>query len=546
MDFPPQAKRVKKFVPPPREIPSELIGKTTTSFAFADLAGSTISSDSLGDRIKVLLWFNDHPACRSSVQQLNQVYQQFKAQPRVAIYAVCTEPATVSDGQVGQLLQLWQVDLPAVRDVQAFGRDLFQIPWAPTMVVLDGNNVLHIFEVGANPNLVAELPQVLERLAAGENLAGEILEQFRQARTKYAQASSVVSRTHRLPRPTRHRWRLRRRHTCCVCALPGPAKTCRRPAISWRSTMGRTIPHFWFTTVGTRLWNSAAKVVSPLDTNSICPKWRPSASCNRLGMAGSSATMWPGHCAALQAHVFDTQWHRVLSYPPSSVRHDGVQDALLADLDANGSLELCVGFWGTAGVHCVSLEGAVLWTNNQVSHVFSLAAAQQPGNPCALWVASASGQVIPLDQHGQAGQLANQTGQLIHHVFSAGDPLCGTAPYCGIAYGTDGRRLALGLTPEPRSQWRYDLPAGSFPSQIRFVAAATLLSAQQWQWLIAGPEGSLHIISQDGMFTDSFLTGSSLAGLAGGQHNNQGILVISTGDGVRAWEVSPPETAALQ
>ena len=190
MELPPQVKRVKKFVPPPREMPSELIGKATTSFAFADLAGSTISSDSLGDRVKVLLWFNNHPASRSSVQQLNHVYQQYKTQSRVAIYAVCTEPATVSDAQVGQLLQLWQVDVPAVRDVQAFGRDLFQIPWAPTMVVLDGNNVLHIFEVGANPNLVAELPQVLERLVAGENLAGEIQEQFRQARKKYEEALS--------------------------------------------------------------------------------------------------------------------------------------------------------------------------------------------------------------------------------------------------------------------------------------------------------------------------------------------------------------------
>jgi hypothetical protein len=188
MEVPSQAKRVKKFVPPPREIPSELIGKTASPFAFADLAGSTISSESLGDRIKVLLWFNNHPACRLSVQQVNQVYQQYKTRQRVAIYAVCTEPSTTSDVQVNELLRLWQVDVPAVRDVQAFGRDLFQIPWAPTMIVLDGNNVLHIFEVGANPNLVAELPQVLERLVAGENLAGEILEQFRQARTAYEQA----------------------------------------------------------------------------------------------------------------------------------------------------------------------------------------------------------------------------------------------------------------------------------------------------------------------------------------------------------------------
>ena len=196
--------------------------------------------------------------------------------------------------------------------------------------------------------------------------------------------------------------------------------------------------------------------------------------------------------------MFDAQWHRILSYPPLSVSHDGVRDALLADLDADGDLELCVGFWGTAGVHCVSLDGNVRWANQAVSHVFSLAVAAHDAKPAQPVGRFRHGQVVPLDRQGQAGQLENETGQLIHHVFSADDVPAGATPYCGIAYGTDGRRLALGLTAAPQSQWRYNLPTGSFPNQIRFVTSAPLLDAQDHQWLIAGPEGSLHIISQDG------------------------------------------------
>jgi len=544
MQRPPQAKQVKKFVPPPREMPSELIGKTTSAFAFADLAGGTVSSDALGDKIKVLLWFNDHPACRSSVQQLNQVYQQYRQHSRVAIYAVCTEPATVSDEQIGQLLQLWQVEVPGVRDVQAFGRDLFQIPWAPTMVVLDGNNVLHIFEVGANPNLVAELPQVLERLVAGENLAGEILDQFHQARVKYEQmlARGEPDALDTAP------------DGAPVAAATSPGLLRLRPA--WTSTELTAAGNILAIDQGTGDttflvhdgWRSIVELAADGRVTARHELDLPDmAAVSQLQSAldGQNSRYYVAwSLRSNQVHVFDATWHRVLSYPPSSVPHDGVQDALLADLNADGKLELCVGFWGAAGVHCVTLDGTPLWTSNRVSHVFSLAVAPRADNPHVLWVATASGQVVPLDQHGQTGTLANPNGQLIHHIYSTGDASHGATPYCGIAYGTDGRRLALGLTPEPRSQWRYTLPSGSFPSQIRFVTAAALLGTEDRQWLIAGPEGSLHVVSQDGKFTDYFHTGSSLAGIAGGHHGTHGVLVISTGQDVRAWEVSPPETAS--
>ena len=361
-------------------MPSELIGQTTSQFAFADLAGNVLSSESLANRIKVFLWFNNHPACQSSVQQLNQVYQQYKSQSRVAMYAVCTEPSTVTDVQVGQLMQLWRVDVPAVRDPQAFGRDLFQIPWAPTMVVLDGNNVLQILEVGANPNLVAELPQVLERLLAGDDLASEIREQFRQARAAYEEAlvrgepnsvdagadSPVAAQT------SPHLLRLQPAWTNkdlraagnILAVADGSGDTRYLVFDGWRTIVeldgdGRAV-------AGHELDLPEMAGVSQLQSAVDADRQRHYVA-------------WSLRSA--QAHVFDAQWRRVLSYPPSSVEHEGVQDALLTDLDADGHPELCVGFWGTAGVHCVSLAGTVLWTNQTVSHVFSLAATEQDATP---------------------------------------------------------------------------------------------------------------------------------------------------------------------
>jgi hypothetical protein len=550
LDVPQQAKRVKKFVPPLRELPSKLFGKTVSPFGFADLTGGTVSNESLGDRIKVLVWFNNYPACQTNVQQLSRVYQQYKAQDRLAILAVCVEPSTVSDSQVAELTRLWKVDLPTVRDLQAFGRDLFHVSVAPTLVVLDGKNVVHIFEVGANPDLAAELPQVLERMLAGENLAVEILDQFSQARRAYELAlergepDATTGATDTPP----------------VASATAPQLLQLRPLWTQKElraagnilavddTAGDTkflVHEGWRTIVEL---DGEGRIVGrhALDLPEM-PDLPEMAAVSQLQSAVDADNhryyvAWS--LRNLQAHVFDSRWRRVLSYPPSSIQHDGVQDALLADLDQNGTLELCVGFWGTAGVHCVSLDGRPVWTNDQVSHVLSLAVAGRKPQPLQLWVASASGQVVALDPHGQVGSLEHSVDQVIHHVFSGTSASSEVTPYCGIAYGSDGRRLAMGMNPEPRSHWRYSLPAGSFPNPIRFVTAASLLGAQDYQWLIAGPEGSLHIIGQDGKFTDHFQTGTALAGMAGGRHGSQGILLISSPDGVQAWQVSPLATAA--
>src|SRR5207247_2153685 len=52
-------------------------------------------------------------------------------------------------------------------------------------------------------------------------------------------------------------------------------------------------------------------------------------------------------CAALgkQLCLFDDQWKPLLSYPPADQPHDGIRDVQLCDLDGDGQLEICLGFW---------------------------------------------------------------------------------------------------------------------------------------------------------------------------------------------------------
>ncbi len=544
---PPEAKYVKRFIAPPRELPSNLFGKTAAPYTFATLRGETVSHETLQDRIKVLVWFNNHPACQSTVQQLNRVYLQYQTQARLALYAVCTEPSSVSNEQIESLCQAWQVDVPVLRDLEALGRDLFQVPWAPTMVVLDGRNVVQIVEVGANPNLVAELPQVLEQLLSGEDVAGAILDQFRQEQADYEAAlargepdaiaassqGAVASQTMPKLLQLRPLWKNDQlQATGNIFAL--------------EESSGRTrflVFEGWRTLTEI---DAQGEVIArhQLDLP-------PMAAASQLqtavdGKGQRYYAVWS--LRSPHVWVFDAQWHRVLSYPDVSVQHDGVQDAVLADLDGDALLELHVGFWGDQGVHCATLNGRKLWHCQEISHVLSLMTSAAADERLDLWASSAGGQVIRLDHHGRSEPLGGNSGQLVHHLFTSLENLNlenqnSSIPYCGITYGPEGRRLAIGLSRDDQSQWRYNLPAGAFDSQIRFVTSAPLLDDQQCQWLIAGTDGSVHIISQDGRFTDFFQSGKTLVGLAGGRLASAGVIVLSSRDGLAAFEVSPIATA---
>jgi hypothetical protein len=207
---PEAAKKVSRFVLPPRPLASELLGQLPGDFFFTGLQGERLSRDLLLGKVAVLLWFNDHPASHTAIGELERIRKGLAGASQIACYAVCTEPSSVSHSQVQTLAERWGGDVPVVRDLQAFGRDLFRIPFAPTLIVLDSRGVIQVFEVGANPNLAAELPDRLRLLVAGEDLAAPQLTQYRQQQMLYEkklmESSQLAPQDARVPRsPLRKR-----------------------------------------------------------------------------------------------------------------------------------------------------------------------------------------------------------------------------------------------------------------------------------------------------------------------------------------------------
>ncbi|MEO8498746.1 MAG: redoxin domain-containing protein [Planctomycetota bacterium] len=184
-DIPVQAKLVRAFVLPPPPLPSTLFGKSPADFACYGLDGSKVSQETLLGKTAVLIWFNGHPACRTTIQQFSEVIAARHDDETTAFYAVSSEPSSVSNAQLEATLASWNATVPLLRDLDACGRDLLGVPWTPTMIVLDVEGNVQIFEVGANIDLAQELPTILDRLRDGDDLASEILVDHEEQKANY-------------------------------------------------------------------------------------------------------------------------------------------------------------------------------------------------------------------------------------------------------------------------------------------------------------------------------------------------------------------------
>ncbi len=543
-EIPADAKQVRAFVLPPQPLPSKLFGKRPAGFSFASLDGSLVSRDSLKGKIAVLVWFNDHPASRTSLEQLNQVRDTVRNDARVQFVAVCTEPSSVSNLQLRQLVDGWKVGVPVARDLDAYGRDVFQIPFAPTLVVLDAQGVLHIFEVGANPNLAEQLPVVLGRLLAGENLAAELLAHYENDLATYHRALAAVGasgepgsdqttvielpETKIPPRSDPRHLKLSKLWTCSELKAPGNILV-----ISTPQQEQRIIVHDGWRTVAEL--DEQGKVVASHELD-LPDKAAVSYLCTvttndgRRYFAASAVR-------SQQVHLFDENWQRLLSYPPAEQDHDGIMDVQLSNLDDDGKPELYVGYWSLLGVHSVTPDGRRLWSNRIVPTVLSLAVAPNDGASRKLLVTSDRGSIVPLNEFGKHDPEINVNGRAIHQLFAA--QFGGDRPtaYCGISYNEDGGLVAVGLNRDLVEQWSYNLPLGVFRTQIQFVTSGSFLDRPGGQWLLAGPNGSIHIISDDGDFVDAFHYGEELTGLAAARFGNDRVLLIAAGKTITVWRI---------
>jgi hypothetical protein len=541
----PDAKQVRFFVVPPQPLPSDRFGKQLGDFFFTNLQAGKVTRDSLAGKIAVLVWFNNHQSGKATLEQLEKVRTAYQDNDRVSFHAVCTEPSSMSNDQLAQLIDSWGVSVPVVRDLEPFGNVLFHISALPTLVVLDGQSVLQIFDVGLHPKLSEELPIVLERLLKGDNIAADILRDFQNDMALYqrsliaagaAQTAALVElpETKIVARSEPKQLKLTKLWTCSELSAPGNILTFQRSPKEPASAEASILVFDG--------WQTVAEVDAKGQVAQRHLLELPdSASVSYLRTAvDASGRRYFVACAAQsqQLYLFDQDWKLLLSYPDVHQEHPGIIDTQISDLDNDGTPELYVGFWDLIGVQGVSLEGKRLWSNRTNNTVLSLATT--PPDDIGwrkLLVTGDRGAISRINQFGSHDPQIAVRERAIHRLFadSVEDNL--SATYCGISYTPDGNLVAVGLSGQFEEQWSYALPPGAFRNQIQFVTSGRLLQRPGGQWVLAGPDGSIHIVAADGNFNDHFHYGERLTGLATAQLGSSPVLLVATEKNVTAWNI---------
>ncbi|MEZ6119210.1 MAG: hypothetical protein R3C28_21930 [Pirellulaceae bacterium] len=236
-----------------------------------------------------------------------------------------------------------------------------------------------------------------------------------------------------------------------------------------------------------------------------------------------------------QVRLLDGQLETILTYPERPDENHRIEQVLLEDLDKDGSVEMLVAWSGELGVHCVERTGERRWSFRSVPNVISLAKERTLAG--GILLTSQDGAVTPVNIFGKQGQRMAIGKRTVHHLQSTAAKSVRPTEYIGLAYTMEGRQLALGLNRMLNELWSYGLPEGTYQSQVNVVCSVQMMAAGNPHWLLVGPDGSIHLVADDGSFYDSFRIGQYVNGATGLVIEGKSMLVFATSSGLTALHV---------
>jgi thiol-disulfide isomerase/thioredoxin len=540
-DLPAGAEAVKYFLPPL----ARLLGKKFQDFKFVNLEGKPVTRDSLAGKIVVLdFWATWCRPCRESLPNLEKVYQKYKNNQKLAFLAVSVDEPTTKDNAVRKTVEGLKVSVPIARDTTgAMG-----VRSIPITLLIGPNGVLQDYEDFANPNLTTELPAKIEKLLAGEDLYPAWLRRFEEMHQQYQRQLEAeakggppgdagikeisIPKADIAPKSQPKNHKLTSLWKCTE--LKGPGNILVVPQAGGPPRLAVVDS-----------WNSVAEIGldgKVLATHKLDIQQKEEVVCNlRTAVGGDGKRLFVGFAGVQQRlHLLDQDWKLLLHYPADALqnRHKGIADVQFGDLDGDGTLRLYVSYWDVVGVQAVSLAGErVAFNRDQaVNNVMSMAVGPaEKGHRDLICVSGDS--LVLLDSKLQRRGEILVPQQMLQYIAAADLKGDGQLHWCALAARKLGDNLALGINLNGDVLWNYTLPSGVQPQPIERVVAGKATSDGPGQWLLPGPDGSIHILALDGKLIDRFNYGVALAGLAAVEIDGKPALVVSSANGVEAWRV---------
>jgi len=540
---------VAQLMPPPPISTNPLLGRVVDDFSFTDLDNEPLTAADLRGQISVLLWFNDHPLGKQNLERLATANDNLPPGEGAAIYAVCAEPTSVSHGDIAQLAKDWGVPVTVVRDIGAPMRDpagatVFAVNKLPALVVLDSALKIQLHHEGDMPELATSLPTVIGELHQGVDLA-----ELEQAERQKLQATY---QTHLTGTPSGTDPDLPEDDTL-IYAPEIVAAIATKPeqvvaTQKWKfaditapgDLQAATDPDGAPTVIvldGLRTTVELDQQGKVLERKELALP--PGVAVKNLRVFSSKEnkrTLAAFEVGGRSVYVFDRD-KLLFSYPSQEQPHDGVQEAILADLNDDGTPELYVGFWGLVGLHQVSMDGKRSAGDRQVAPVLSMAlTAPNEVGWKKLLVTGMKGPVLQYNQYLKADPPILVKDQAIHHIYSLNGPTNANS-YLAISLIDETRHRVSSLSSEFEYQWGFpQATSGRAP----WIVAGDFLPKQGRQWIVASPDGRISLLSPDLSLEDFYTYGEQILGVAPlAIDRKPSLLVLSTPTNVSAWEYRP-------
>ncbi|MBU4273968.1 MAG: redoxin domain-containing protein [Planctomycetes bacterium] len=541
---PPKGAKTMKSFPP---APMRMLGKKAPKLEFFDLDGKPVTLQSPAGKVVVLnFWATWCEPCRRTLPDFEKIRRQYKDNPKVVFYAVSVDQPQTDNKQLVKTFEQLKVNAPILRDPKQSATAM-QFIGIPTLFVIGADGVVQHCEMGGNPRGTEDLAAKIDALLAGKNVFEKSFREFMEAYagmieaqlSSEGEASSdkrvlgeqALPEVKTAPRSDPARLKLAPLWKCAEVKSPGNILVVRDGDGPVRLMVVED-------------WKSVAEVgldgklialhKLELDENEIVGSMRAAVGAD--GKRYFVAFL----LSQQRCHVYDENWKLVAHYPEDALEspHRGIADVELGDLDGDGKLNVYVSYWGLVGVQCASLEGKRLWANRSLSEVACIAI----GGPNAqgrrdLYCAGGAGEIVVLDAKGERNGEISVRNRFFHWIASADLRGDGRGQWCGMSAKKTGDNIAVGFSLSSEELWSYTLPAGVPQIPIEPIVPGRVTRDGPGQWLLPGLDGSIHVVSADGVPLDRFNYGAELHGLTTVEIGGRPALVVATAGGVEAWEV---------
>jgi hypothetical protein len=544
LDIPPDAKRMKTFVVPPRPLPSKLFGQIPRDFYFLTANGERLSQADLKGKVAVLAWFQRHPACEATLQQVSEASKRLGPEADAAFAAVATDPTDTTAERLEEQLRQWKVDLPLVRDLEAFGKSVFQIELQPTIVVLDAEGRVQIFQTGGSPELADQLVAIVGRLKQGDDLAAEIVARHESEQSEYdalvarggPEPGEIVELPEAIIRPRSQPRRLKLEPLWTNTELKSPGNFLLVEAEGQRA---RALVVEGWRTMSELSAGGEVVVRHQLDLPEQAVITYVRTATDETGKRVFAATA----PLAGQAYLFDENWRRIAIFPGPGDAPVQLTDLAFADVgEPDQQPALIASSVAEMGLTAISLEGKVEWRNRSFPNALSLAVTRPDDvGSWGILVTGESGAILRVNRFGREEPPVMVGQWPILKLVGARFNAATQAPLIALSNDPQGNLFAVGLTDKLKESWNYPLPTGMHQKPIEPIASSHILPGRAGEWWLAGPDGSIHVITEDGEFHDSFHYGAPLTGIAATMLDEQPVLLVAMESGVEAFKVSLPE-----